>query len=208
MKLWMKKIAAVLITVMTLGTYIPPVHLNTDAEENKEAVTPRTDVRETVSDIQTKDPDLDSLSIDDDLNYDSLSKTGDPSLQQMMEKAKEQTITKMGPRIAGQLEDDFVTTVLPNIESVLQNLVTIDGDGAAYFAISEKPSSGLGERIFHVHDNRANQDVARFHVRREHRPQEGYWFTFHYHTSNDNFETHHEIGELYWDKNVPPKWMT
>lgn len=207
MKLWMKKVAAVLITVVTLGTYIPPVHLDAEAEENKEEVSSKTDLRETVPDVQAEDSDLASLSIDGNLEVDYADEMEAPLLQEMTEKAKEQTIAKLGPKISEQLEDDFVTTILPNMENVLQNLVTNDNDRATYLAISEKPSSGLGERIFHVHDFCMNQDVAQFHVRREHRPQEGYWFTFHYHMSNDNFEKHHEIGELYWDKNIPPKWM-
>lgn len=206
MKLWMKRIAAILITVMTLGTYIPPVHVNTEAEEGKEAVSPKADVREPVSDLQEEEANVTSLLKDDKRDADT-EDVDESFLHGMTKKAKEQSLTKMGPKIAGQLEDEFVTTILPNMESVLQTLVTNDEAKAAYLGITEEPSAGLGERIFRVHDYHTNQDVARFDVRREHRPMEGYWFTFHYHISHDNFEKHHEIGELYWDKNVPPKWM-
>ncbi|MEN1968054.1 YpjP family protein [Lentibacillus sp. N15] len=200
MKLWIRKIAAILIAVMTLGMYVPPAHLNTNAEENKEAVSSKAEVHEAVLEPQTEEQEgIDLPKDDEDIE--------DPFLHNMIEKAKTQTITKLGPRIAEQIEDDFVMTILPNMEAILQTLVADAKEDAAYFGITEQPSPGFGERIFHVYDHRAKQDVARFHVRRELRPQEGYWFTFHYHISNDNFEKHHEIGELYWDKNVPPKWM-
>lgn len=205
MKLWMKKIAAVLITVMTLGIYIPPAHLNPN-EENKEAVSPKTDIREAALGPQTETAEVATIRKEETSDSDE-DDTSDPFFHSMMEKVKLQTITKMGPRIAEQVEDDFVTTILPNMESVLQTLVADAEGDAPYFGITEQPSPGFGEKIFNVYDCRTNHDVARFHVRRENRPQEGYWFTFHYHISNDNFESHHEIGELYWDKNIPPKWM-
>src|SRR5690625_8049881 len=47
-----------------------------------------------------------------------------------------------------------------------------------YYGISEFPAKGYGERIFNVHDYRSGTDVARFDVRRENRPGEGYWFHF------------------------------
>ncbi|WP_310794657.1 YpjP family protein, partial [Bacillus safensis] len=24
----------------------------------------------------------------------------------------------------------------------------------------------------------------------------------------DGFQTHHELGNIYWDKNTPPSWMS
>ncbi|MEH7388569.1 YpjP family protein, partial [Bacillus sp. JJ1521] len=74
--------------------------------------------------------------------------------------------------------------------------------------ISEQPSGGNGEKIFHIFDNTSGKDIVRFHVRKDHPPQDGYWFNFHYHTHHDGFQTHHALGDIYWNKNTPPKWLS
>lgn len=205
MKLWFRKIAVVVITIMTLGIYVPPIHLNTELDENKGATESSSNINEEVQPV-----------------VDRVHKTPDTSLtttlpklteqEEMVhlltEKAREQTISKLGPRIIKQVDHEFNETILPNIERVLQTVLTEnDQDELPYYGITEHPAGGMGEKIFHVYDMRTHKDLARFHVRRDNRPQEGYWFNFHYHLSKDNFEEHHEIGEIYWDKNVPPKWM-
>ncbi|GGB46593.1 hypothetical protein GCM10011409_25180 [Lentibacillus populi] len=204
MKLWIRKIAAICITIMTLGMYIPPAYLHTDAEESKEAVSPKTDVNKAVTEpVAAKTETLDTLDneIDEEV-------TDDLFISEIIDRAKEQTITKLGPRIIGQVEDEFETVILPNIEEVIKMILTEGGeDELPYYAITEQPSQGFGERIFNLRDYRMKKDVAKFHVRRDHRPLDGYWFNFHYHLSNDNFEKHYEIGEIYWDKNTPPRWM-
>lgn len=200
MKLWIRKISVILITFMTLGMYIPPTYLNANAEENNEAVSLKTDIKEDitipVSEVKEEneiDPTL------DDSDFISV----------LTEQAKEQTITKLGPKITQQVEDDFTTTILPKIEQSLQHIVVEAGEEeTSYLAITEGPSQGFGEKIFNIYDYRTKKDIARFHVRRDNRPLEGYWFNFHYHVSADGFEDHHEIGEIYWDKNIPPKWMS
>src|SRR5690625_2926285 len=99
--------------------------------------------------------------------------------------------------------------ILPTMEEALQHILTdIGEEDATYIGITEQLSTGYGEKIFHVYDYRTKNDIARFHVRRDNRPLEGYWFNFHYHLYDDNFEKHYEIGEIYWDKNIPPKWMS
>ncbi|WP_099159127.1 YpjP family protein [Virgibacillus ndiopensis] len=202
MKLWMRKVTVVLVTIMTLGIYVPPIHLNTDAEDNKEAVSPKEDVNEdfltTTLDISREETDSEPENDEEELDY----------VNTITEKAKEQTITKLGPRIVSQVDDDFTTEILPNIEEVVTMILAgADEEDLSYYGITESPADGFGERIFNIYDLRTNEDLARFHVRRDNRPQEGYWFNFHYHLNNDDFEEHHEIGEIYWDKNIPPKWM-
>ncbi|WP_164670512.1 YpjP family protein [Virgibacillus doumboii] len=203
MKQWIRKIAVIMVAIMTLGTYIPVAHLNTDAEENKESVSPESDINDVVS-------VADSQIIDDsetDLTLENIDYT-ETYINDLTEKAKEQTITKLGPRIATQVDDDFMTEILPKIEESLNVILAgSEEEVLPYYSITERPSDGLGEKIFNIYDNRTNKDIARFHVRRDNRPLEGYWFNFHYHLSSDGFENHHEIGEIYWDKNIPPKWM-
>lgn len=77
-----------------------------------------------------------------------------------------------------------------------------------YIEIVENTNPGYGEKIFDLYDMRDGKALAKFHVRRENRPLDGYWFNFHYHEQLDNYETHHTIGEVYWSKNTPPKWMS
>ncbi|WP_404450602.1 YpjP family protein [Virgibacillus necropolis] len=199
MKLWIRKISVILITFMTLGMYIPPTYLDANAEESNEAVSredSKEDVFVPVSEV-TEEDEIDPTL--DEADY----------IHVLTEQAKEQTITKLGPKIVGQVEDDFTTTILPNMEEVLNKILEEAGEEKSpYLAITESPSKGFGEKIFTIYDYRTKKDIARFDVRRDKRPQEGYWFNFHYHVNADNFENHHEIGEIYWDKNNPPKWMS
>ncbi|MEW8987992.1 MAG: YpjP family protein, partial [Bacillus sp. (in: firmicutes)] len=77
-----------------------------------------------------------------------------------------------------------------------------------HLAISEEPGKGKSEKIFHIKDEKTGEDVIRFHVRRDQPPHEGYWFNFHYHTHHDEYQTHHDLGSIYWAKNTPPNWMS
>lgn len=196
MKLWMKKISVFLITLMTLGMYTPPIVLNPDTD-SEELVSAKSS-----SSAEIDAPELDVVEEVDDNLSDSYI------IDAITEEAKAHAIAKLGPRIAKQVDHDFTATILPNMEDVIHMILADAGEEEVnYYGISELPSKGYGERIFNIHDYRARKDVARFDVRRENRPGEGYWFNFHYHLSNDGFEEHHQIGEIYWDKNMPPKWM-
>lgn len=199
MKLWLKKISVFLITLMTLGTYTPPIHLNTEAE-NEEVVSAKSSVREEIS--------APTLEVAEDIDKVDVEDSNASIIEAITEEARAHAIIKLGPRIADQVEPDFTATILPNMEQVLHMILVDAGEEEInYYGISELPSKGYGERIFSVHDYRARRDVARFDVRRENRPGEGYWFNFHYHLGKDGFEAHHQIGDIYWDKNTPPKWM-
>lgn len=206
MKNWLRKVSVIFIAIMTLGLYVPPVNLYTDAEENNETFSSKsnvdqesfTQVSDVVEAIDLSHTEGSTKEITDD----------DYFIHRLTEKAKEQTLTKLGPRIIKQVEDEFMEYILPSIEEVLQTTLIQADDDLPYYSITEQPTSGFGERIFHIYDNRTEKDVIMFHVRRDNRPLEGYWFNFHYHLSDDNFEKHHEIGEIYWDKNIPPQWMS
>ncbi len=62
--------------------------------------------------------------------------------------------------------------------------------------------------MFNIYDEQTGKDLIRFHVRTENRPGEGYYYNFHYHTAEDQFATHHNLGDVYWSKNTPPKWLS
>lgn len=204
MKLWFRKIAVVLITIMTLGIYVPPTHFNAEMDEDKDNVSSREDANIEIQKAVSEeiDPSLSLTTHEDNPSHDEL-------IQMMTQKAREQAIAKLGPKIIKEVDHEFNEIILPTIENVLQTvLIENNEQELPFYGMTEHPAGGLGEKIFHVYDMRTEHDIARFHVRRDNRPQEGYWFNFHYHLSEDNFEEHHEIGEIYWDKNVPPKWMS
>lgn len=201
MKLWLRKLSVILLTIVTLGFYIPPAIVTTDADKDKDSI----------SDESIMDDNNESTVVDTPLEV-SLSKDNiindiDP-IDEIMEQAREQTLLKLGPRIASEIDDEFTSYILPNMEKALMSVLHDEEGVANYFQITERPSDGMGERIFNVYDNRTKKDIALFHVRRDKRPLEGYWFNFHYHLAYDDFDKHHEIGEVYWDKNDPPKWMS
>ena len=192
MKLWLRKISVILITFMTLGVYIPPTYLN--AEETSETVT---------SEVATVTPTAENSE------EDRLEESEEIDIiHALTQQAKAQTLTKLGPKIMHQVEDDFTNTILPNMELVLQSILEEAEKQSPHLAITETPANGYGEKIFTIYDYQTKEDIVRFDVRRDKRPKEGYWFNFHYHVNKDSFEEHHNIGEIYWDKNIPPKWMS
>jgi hypothetical protein len=199
MKKWMRKIAVVMVAMMTFGLYVPPgLTSEVEAEDNKN---------------ELSHPDLNEETVSSVLN-----EAKEQTLEQqeevqvwhhaLTEQAKEQTLQKLGPRITGQLDDSFMHAILFNIEETLDELLSeIPENRHSCLNITKAPADGLGEKIFHIYDMESGEDLIRFHVRRDHRPWEGYWFNFHYHISEDNFDGHYELGEIFWDKNTPPKWM-
>ncbi|GGK05864.1 hypothetical protein GCM10007063_30340 [Lentibacillus kapialis] len=202
MKLWMRKIAVALVAFVTLGLYIPQFDADVEAEQSKAIDSEKGSPDEAGS--ETSDPPILKAELPD--TYAGVSDS-DP-VEYLRDKAREQAMIKMGPRITTKVEDEFQTVILPKMEEALHRILDENvTDEFQYYSITEQPSEGFGERIFNIYDERTGHDLARFDVRREKRPMEGYWFNFHYHIKNDGFEEHHEIGEIYWDKNIPPKWM-
>ncbi|SIS81377.1 YpjP family protein [Salimicrobium salexigens] len=179
MKIWLRKLFVSLVAVMTLGLYIPQAPLESEA-----------------SDVETASEET---AFSDKLSQQL-------TVEDLTDKAKEQTFMKLGPRIKEKVEEDMVEIIFPEIEAVIESCVDV-GDVPVY-EISESPAAGYGEKIFNLTNTRSGEELARFHVRRDLRPGEGYWFNFHYHVKEDGYENHHPLGEIYWDKNTPPKWMS
>ncbi|MGC4377162.1 YpjP family protein [Fictibacillus sp. Mic-4] len=210
---WLKKVFVVLITVFTLGTVTPPAYLittNADAKSKSDVIEQEPITNETP-------PQTEDLSSRDmySLPWHEVAATLQDNEQLSSQfvdytvyQANYQTMEKFGPKISQKLGDDYMNQVLPKMEDVIQMLSKkMDPDDLRNLVITDRPAAGTGERIFHIYDARTKKDLVRFHVRREHPPQQGYWFSFHYHTADDNFAKHHELGRLYWDKNTPPNWM-
>lgn len=205
MKLWLRKLSVVLITFMTLGIYIPPTYLDdlTDSNEYIESSSNSDESLISTRAAVDKQTDVDAIN---EVNIEN--NTSDHFIGLLTEQAKGQTTAKLGPKIVNKVEDEFNDVILPSMESVIRGILVEAGDEELpYYGISEQPAQGIGERIFNIYNFKTSEDVAKFHVRRDKRPQEGYYFNFHYHLSTDGFEEHYDIGEIYWDKNTPPKWM-
>jgi hypothetical protein len=192
----MRKTFVIFMAIFTLGIYVPPISPNADAAGQKDVASNPNNNESAIEVVEIRQERSDSTK---EIDYAAV----------LAERAQVQTMIKLGSRIMPQIEDEFTNIILPTIEEVITTVVAqAEEDAVPYYAITEHPPSGLGERIFNVYDERNKENIAKFHVRREKRPLEGYWFNFHYHLNDDDFVRHHQIGDVYWDKNIPPRWMT
>lgn len=201
MKLWMKKFTVLLITILTLGLYVPPISIDADVdkEEIKPAETDAKPVAESAYDIEK--PALEETS--------DIQETNSLYLQELNQAAKEQVLTKIGTKMVRKIDSELDKEILPNLELVLDSLYEEIGlENSQYLMIEDTPALGYGERIFNLYDAKMKQDIAKFHVNRIKKPQDGYYFQFHYHLKSDQFENHYPFGEIYWGKDTPPKWMS
>jgi hypothetical protein len=201
MKPLMRRVFVVLISLLTLGMYVPSTQIDTDAAEKK-AVSENATIASKEDQLTEEDMDLDPQLPEQPV-------TTDEWIEEITNEAKKQTMAKMGPRIINKVDENMTETILPKIEEVMEDiLLSADTEAVPYYEITEEPAPGYGEKIFNIYNKQTQEEIARFHVRRDKRPSEGYWFNFHYHLQEDNFTKHHEIGEVYWEKNTPPKWMS
>jgi|SRR5690625_1091759 len=199
MKLWMRKLFVAIITFVTLGLYIPPLEINPENDRAKDSENFYDDLYS--SNVQ--------LAEEKETQYTITVDPVDDHLHLLSEKAKEQLKRKLGSKILTEIESDVFETIYPKMHSVIEEVVyKQDENKVSFLEITENPSGGTGERIFNVYDHNTNSILLKFHVRRDQRPLEGHWFNFHYHVYEDRFEGHYELGEIYWDKNDPPQWLS
>lgn len=200
---WVRKMLVILITVLTFGTVTPSQAFFNNYDENKP---PKRDVQE--------------QSPSNTVEVNTPEKMGNPILEKeeisakqlflmtMMQKAEEQSFQKFGTKIKPVIENEFRDVILPKIELAIESVASqTPEEDLCNLQVTELPSGGNGEMIFNIMNMNTNNDVIRFHVRKDRPPQQGYWFNFHYHTNNDQFQTHHDLGSIYWDRNTPPKWL-
>ncbi|WP_438318795.1 YpjP family protein [Sporosarcina sp. FA9] len=127
----------------------------------------------------------------------------------LISSARDLSFMKFGSRIGPVISDEFNEVIFPKIdEAIRMTLRESDDLHKRRISISEKPAGDYSEKVFHIYDMDRRKDIIRFHVRTEKRPQDGFFFNFHYHISDDNFVAHHTIGDIYWSKNTPPKWLS
>ncbi len=133
----------------------------------------------------------------------------DHFMEILLRQAEQQSYQKFGNKIKPVIENEFRDVILPNIELAIEETASrLPDEQLKNLVISEQPGNGYTEKIFHIKNADSGKDILRFHVRRDQPPQDGYWFNFHYHSYEDDYQTHHQLGSIYWAKNTPPKWMS
>ncbi|MBL3646815.1 YpjP family protein [Bacillus vallismortis] len=202
MKMWMRKTLVVLFTIVTFGLVSPPAALMADKPSGQPS--------------SLEQNDYTAFYDGHDLYDDESEDRRNPELlfqtykEQLLDSAEDQSFVKFGSKIAPVIEDDYRKEIMPKIENVISDYLATLQEDEAYqdVVISSMPSAGKTEKIFNVYNRTTGKDLIRFHVRRDHPPHDGYWFNFHYHTAEDGFQSHHELGSIYWDRNTPPNWMS
>ncbi|WP_100487389.1 YpjP family protein [Sporolactobacillus pectinivorans] len=122
-------------------------------------------------------------------------------------EAEQQGFHKFGTRVSEKIGNQYMQEIAPSFVSAIEEVSNAhDESWIRTLAVTHSPSSGMGERILHVYQTGTGNEVLKLHVRRDHPPQDGYWFDFHYHTVSDGFQKHHELKKVFWGKNMPPKW--
>ncbi len=191
-KKWLRKSLVVLVSILTFGL-VTPSDFTWFAEAH------------TLKNVNNRTQEDAEISYSPIIEQDIFHRQ--QFVEEMKEKAEENAYQKFGEKIQPKINDEFQTVILPKIEEAIEELASqFPDDQLQSLAISEKPTGGRGEKIFHIYDTKSGKDLIRFHVRQDHIPLEGYWFNFHYHTYHDSFSTHYELGCIYWDTNTPPKW--
>ena len=200
-KKWLQKTLVITVALLTFGL-ITPNHEIWDSLDNS-----HTSNGSQGSNVESKNAELSSTIVED--SFTNVESIDTPDLEPFFVAAKEQSYIKFGSRIAPTIGEEFEQKIFPKLEEVLDlTLSSLDKDSFKYLAISNQPSGEYNEKIFNISDGTSGKDLIRFHVRTEKRPQEGYYYNFHYHTSEDNFIAHHSLGDIYWSKNTPPKWLS
>lgn len=191
---WLKRALVICITVFTFGLVTPPAVLLDNTKTDKSS---KQNVEQASQTIENEREEL------------SLEYTPTYFITYAVEEAERQAMMKFGSKIGPVIEEKFEDTVLPRIaETITAFAEQVPVDSLPYLTLSQQPKGKENEKIFHVYDKRTGTDLLRFHVRRDHPPKDGYYFDFHYHSNDDDFVAHHELGKIYWGKNQPPQWLS
>lgn len=197
MRSWARKSLFVLISVLTFGLVTPTQLLN--------AVNAEGTAERDVFEVPSSESGFTQVhEYREESEFDR-----EEFVREMITSAKLQSYQKFGSKIKPVIENEFRDVILPKIEmAIAETAALFPENDLKNLAITEVPGAGVSEKIFHIKNRLTGKDILRFHVRRDNPPQAGYWFNFHYHTYHDEFQGHHDLGSIYWDKNTPPNWMS
>jgi len=203
MKKWIHKSIMVTVAVLTLGLISPSHDIWQQFEHERSNYATLDELKALIP----KSPTIDDFQ---DIQFDvALDEQTGPSIDDLKLAAKEQAYIKFGSRIAPKIGDEFEERIYPKmLEAIDMTVARLDDETLKQLAITEYPSGHYKERIFHIKNSVTQRDVIRFHVRTENRVDEGYYYNFHYHTFEDQFATHYDLGEIHWSKNKPPQWLS
>jgi hypothetical protein len=196
MSKWLRKPLFVLISILTFGLVTPTQLMNSVNADN------------------FKDRDAFEATAERNFTqsngfYQESEFNREEFMEELIKQAEIQSYQKFGTKIKPVIEDEFREIILPKIEiAIAQTANQFPEEDLKNLTITEQPGSGLSEKIFNIKDCVTGKDILRFHVRRDNPPKAGYWFNFHYHTIYDEYQSHHELGTIFWAKNTPPKWMS
>ncbi|WP_421379048.1 YpjP family protein [Bacillus salacetis] len=190
---WMRKTFVVLVSILTFGLVTPSqAFLNENENLNKSD-------SKAPSSLHSQ-TEVTEIAEEAEIDHGHF-------VQKMTSEAEHQAYMKFGSKIKPVIENEFQSIILPKIQLAIEETTKhFSENELSYLTISEVPAYAKSEKIFHIYDERSGEDIIRFHVRRDHPPLDGYYFNFHYHTRKDNFQEHHSLGDIFWDKNVPPQW--
>lgn len=196
MKKWFYKTLAVTVAFLTFGIITPNHEIWTSFEglyDQEKSVIYQRSTNDVASSYQ----------------LDELIEQPESPIASILTNAKEQSYIKFGAKISPVIGEEFDTLIYPKMAEVIEKtLAQLDDETLQYLAISESPSGEYREKIFNIYNVENGKDIMRFHVRTENRPFEGHYYNFHYHLQEDEYITHYNLGEIYWSKNTPPKWLS
>ena len=200
MKKHLQNFIIALVAVLTLGVISPNHEIWTNLQ-------PKDDTRE-ADRLTSSKHDL-QLGLEDSIFERESFEQSLTIEDTLFAPAKDLAYVKFGSRIGPVIENEFEEIIFPKIEDVIQRTVVSSGGlENRMLSITEYPSGDYAEKMFHLSDKVLGKDLIRFHVRTEKRPLDGYFYNFHYHTAEDGFTVHHSLGDIYWSKNTPPKWLS
>lgn len=197
MNKWLRKSLFVIVSIFTFGLITPTQLMNAvnaDSPNERDAFE---------APLQTNSV-LEAEGYFEDSKFDRES-----FVEELLKKAEVRSYQKFGNKIRPVIENEFRDIILPKIQSAIEETAAqFPTEDLKNLTISENPGRGYSEKIFNIKSSTTGEDILRFHVRKDHPPKQGFWFNFHYHTCYDDFQTHHELGAIYWAKDTPPKWMS
>ncbi len=194
MKKWFQKSIIITVALLTFGL-ISPNHLIWE-----QLLDTKNPTKSIASDANTVE--FEQVSFLDSLETPDVS-------EDITNAAREQAYIKFGNRIGPVIRHEFDDVIFPRIQEAIDTTIAkADKERIANLSITEHPSGEYHEKIFHIYNEDTRKDLIRFHVRTDKKPQEGYYFNFHYHLAEDQYTKHYALGEIFWSKNTPPKWLS
>ncbi|MFJ6210303.1 YpjP family protein [Lysinibacillus sp. NPDC092081] len=198
MKKWVQKSIVIMVAFLTFGL-ITPTHEIWEAFDQNPSNRASIGTSPGTSTAEAAALPIETEIQEDPVDYSAL----------LVDAAKEQSYIKFGTKIGPKISNEFDSIIFPKMEeAIAMTVASLDDTSLASLTISEKPSGNYGEKIFNISNNESGMDLIRFHVRTEKRPQEGFYYNFHYHSAEDDFMAHNNLGDIYWEKNTPPKWLS